>query len=227
MGVWIDRFYPNWIVTRAEFWTVLSRALNANDTTKLNQMNNATPYYSEHLNYLKEEWIMHDILNPTNFERRWRVMLMLMRADKNSWYEEPIVVIHNEDENKTVNINSNEFIYKNNLYWIQIYFGEAWNWSKIKKTTRWEVTWIENSPYNHTMLDVSKNDHSIMRISVYSYDEYERMLELSNEDVMCDQKCFKSSIIWHNDRYYFGQAFWVDSEEYQNNVSYDFFYVEE
>ena len=205
MGVWIDRFYPNWIVTRAEFWTVLSRALNANDTTKLNQMNNATPYYSEHLNYLKEEWIMHDILNPTNFERRWRVMLMLMRADKNSWYEEPIVVIHNEDENKTVNINSNEFIYKNNLYWIQIYFGEAWNGAKIKK----EVTWIENFPYNYTMLDISKNGNSIMKISVYSYDEYEKILELSNEDVMCDQKCFKNSIIWHNNKYYFG--LWVSN----------------
>lgn len=88
MGVWIDKFYPNWIVTRAEFWTVLSRALNAKDTTKLNIMNSAIPYYSEHLNYLKEEWIMNNISNPTSFERRWRVMLMLMRADKNyTWWQ--------------------------------------------------------------------------------------------------------------------------------------------
>lgn len=88
MGVWINEFYPNWIVTRAEFWTVLSRALNANDTTKLNRMNSANPYYSEHLNYLKGEWIMNNISNPTSFEHRWRVMLMLMRADKNyTWWQ--------------------------------------------------------------------------------------------------------------------------------------------
>lgn len=152
---------------------------------------------------------------------------MLMRADKNASVELPTVIVTKDNLDDIFNIGSDWLIYTNKLYGIQIDFNNKWNWLRIKKTTRWEVTWIENSPYNHTMLDVSKNDHSIMRISVYSYDEYERMLELSNEDVMCDQKCFKSSIIWHNDRYYFGQAFWVDSEEYQNNVSYDFFYVEE
>ena len=85
MGVWMDKFYPKWIVTRAEFGTVLSRALNAENESKLRSMNNANPYYSEHLQYLKEEWIMKDISNPSSLERRWRVMLMLMRADE--WYD--------------------------------------------------------------------------------------------------------------------------------------------
>ena len=88
MWVWINQFYPNWVVTRAEFWTVLSRTLNSKDTAKLNIMNNANPYYGIHLSYLKEEWIMNNIANPTDFERRWRVMLMLMRADKNyTWWQ--------------------------------------------------------------------------------------------------------------------------------------------
>ena len=88
MWVGINQFYPNWKVTRAEFGTVLSRALNAKDISKLNQMNDANPYYSEHLNYLNEQWIMNNISNPGSFELRWRVMLMLMRSDKNyTWSE--------------------------------------------------------------------------------------------------------------------------------------------
>lgn len=83
MWVWISQFNPNDYVTRAQFWTVLSRALNAGNTARLNRMNNANPYYLEHLNYLKEEWIMKNISNPSSLERRWRVMLMLMRSDKN------------------------------------------------------------------------------------------------------------------------------------------------
>ena len=84
MWVWINEFYPNWKVTRAEFGTVLSRALNAKYTSRLNRMNNAVPYYSEHLAYLREEWIMNNTSNPSStLELRWRVMLMLMRADKN------------------------------------------------------------------------------------------------------------------------------------------------
>ncbi len=226
MGVWIDKFYPNWKVTRAEFWTVLSRALNAKNISKLNQMNNANPYYSEHLEYLKEEWIMNNISNPSGLERRWRVMLMLMRADENASIELPTVIVTKDNLDDTINIDSNWLIYRNKLYGIQIDFNGKWNWSKIKKTTRWEITWIEDSPFDHTMLNITKNGNTLLNISVYSYDDYSRILELSKDEPMCDQKCFKSSIIWHNDRYYFGQAFWVDSEEYQNEISYDFFYVE-
>ena len=80
MWVWITNFRPYDKVTRAQFGTVLSRVLNAKDTIRLSQMNNVTPYYSEHLKYLQEEWIMKNISNPSNLERRWWVMLMLMRA---------------------------------------------------------------------------------------------------------------------------------------------------
>lgn len=88
MWVWISRFRPYDSVTRAEFGTVLSRALNAKNTAKLEQMNSAEPYYYEHLRYLKNEWIMNNISDPSRIERRWRVMLMLMRADKNYEPEE-------------------------------------------------------------------------------------------------------------------------------------------
>ena len=88
MWVWIERFYPHNRVTRAEFGTVLSRALNAKYPSRLNWMNKAEPYYFEHLSYLQREWIMNNISNPSSLERRWRVMLMLMRSDKNYVPEE-------------------------------------------------------------------------------------------------------------------------------------------
>ena len=138
MGVWIDKFYPNWIVTRAEFWTVLSRALNANDTTKLNRMNSANPYYLEHLNYLKEEWIMNNISNPTSFERRWRVMLMLMRADKNytwwqiaSYYEldDVVATCHTDDKwGYDYDINKRQYIIPYKNWYIGYNYGWNWEW---------------------------------------------------------------------------------------------------
>jgi len=83
MWVWIEKFNPNWKVTRAEFGTVLSRALNSESPIELEKMNDSSPYYYEHLKYLSEKWIMNDISNPGSLERRWRVMLMLMRSDEN------------------------------------------------------------------------------------------------------------------------------------------------
>ena len=71
-----DKFNPNWTVTRAEFWTVLSRALygNAND--------GGAPYYLAHLSALEDAGIMQDISTPNVPEIRWNVMLMLQRSTK-------------------------------------------------------------------------------------------------------------------------------------------------
>jgi hypothetical protein len=64
-------------VTRAEFGTVLSRALYG---TKYEWW---TPYYINHLLALKAAGIMNNILDPEHMlELRGYVMLMLMRAEK-------------------------------------------------------------------------------------------------------------------------------------------------
>ncbi len=76
MGVGIEKFNPNGIVTRAEFGTVLSRALWGDE------YNDATPYYKAHLEALKAEGIMTKIDNPNMKEVRGYVMLMMMRADE-------------------------------------------------------------------------------------------------------------------------------------------------
>lgn len=78
MGIWIKDFRPFDTVTRAEFWTALSRVL------WWDKYEWGSTYYENHLKTLKSEWIMNNISSPMNNEIRWRVMLMLMRS---SWEE--------------------------------------------------------------------------------------------------------------------------------------------
>jgi len=74
MGQWVTSFRPKDSVTRAEFWTVLSRAL------WWNQNEWWSTYYENHLKALKSEWIMTKINTPMDKEVRGLVMLMLMRS---------------------------------------------------------------------------------------------------------------------------------------------------
>ncbi len=75
MWVGIENFDPTGKVTRAQFGTILSRALwwDKHNST-------STDYYSKHLNELKKIWIMNKIDSPYDVEVRWWVMLMMMRA---------------------------------------------------------------------------------------------------------------------------------------------------
>ena len=74
MGQWVTSFRPKDNVTRAEFWTVLSRAL----WWSLNEW--WITYYQNHLKALKAEWIMNNISSPMDKEVRGYVMLMMMRS---------------------------------------------------------------------------------------------------------------------------------------------------
>ena len=82
--MWINmnnnEFLPDDYVTRAEFGTVLSRILRWD---KYNiKWTAEKPRYTDHLNALKNEWIMTKIDNPQMQEKRWYVMIMLMRSVK-------------------------------------------------------------------------------------------------------------------------------------------------
>ena len=74
MWQWTNNFRPNDEVTRAEFATALSRMLYS--TPDWNDK-----YYTTHLTKLKQEWIISND-NPKIKEKRWYVMLMLMRTIK-------------------------------------------------------------------------------------------------------------------------------------------------
>jgi hypothetical protein len=83
MGQWVTSFRPKDFVTRAEFWTVLSRVL------WWEKYEWWTTYYENHLKALKSEWIMSKIDTPMDKEIRWYVMLMLMRSiDDNTKVQE-------------------------------------------------------------------------------------------------------------------------------------------
>ena len=69
-------FNPNGIVTRAQFGTVLSRALYGDI------YNGGNPWYADHLTALQDDGVMNNISNPTAPEVRGYVMLMMQRADK-------------------------------------------------------------------------------------------------------------------------------------------------
>ena len=76
MWVGLTGFNPEWVVTRAQFGTVLSRAMYG-------EINNGwDPYYVKHLAALQASWVMKDISKPSNPEIRWYVMLMMQRADE-------------------------------------------------------------------------------------------------------------------------------------------------
>jgi hypothetical protein len=54
----------------------LSRALRGD------KYDGATPYYADHLAALKDAGVMNDISNPSSFEVRGYVRLMMQRADE-------------------------------------------------------------------------------------------------------------------------------------------------
>lgn len=71
-----QNFFPNKEVTRAQFGTIVSRALWG--TTYQNA--NEKEYYADHLRALNKVGIMKKINNPLDLEIRGYVMLMLMRT---------------------------------------------------------------------------------------------------------------------------------------------------
>ena len=78
MGVDITKFNPYKIVSRAEFATVLSRA------SWWAENDGGIPFYTKHLQALKDKEIMTKVENPEKQELRAWTMLMLMRIRKSS-----------------------------------------------------------------------------------------------------------------------------------------------
>lgn len=71
-----NRFRPNDIVTRAEFVAAFSRMLY---WTLDGKYVSTRKYYTNHMQKLEKEWIITNT-NPDMTEKRWYVMIMLMRS---------------------------------------------------------------------------------------------------------------------------------------------------
>ena len=73
-----NKFRPNDEVSRAEFVTALSRLLYS---TPDGEYKSTSKYYIHHMEKLVKEWIITND-DPKMKERRWYVMIMLMRSAK-------------------------------------------------------------------------------------------------------------------------------------------------
>lgn len=103
MWIWDDgkiskNFKPNDIVTRWQWATVFSRALSRANGDIVAE---GTPFYKPHLNYLQSKWIIKSIINPSHNanEKRWNVMIMMMRSVENMKNSE------NKTDNNVGNVN--------------------------------------------------------------------------------------------------------------------------
>ncbi len=77
-----DFFNPKWVVNRWQWATAFSRALSKYNWDIVQEI---SPYYSSHLQYLYSKWIINNAENPTrkSVEKRWNVMIMMYRVSKN------------------------------------------------------------------------------------------------------------------------------------------------
>ena len=92
-------FRPNDIVTRAQFWTILSRLIFG-DAYNIS-WNNTDLYYIKHLQALNDNWIMKMIEYPEMPEIRGWVMLMLQRTYE-TWIIDRYRMLHNA--NNTIRV---------------------------------------------------------------------------------------------------------------------------
>ena len=189
----ISDFRPNDSVTRAEFWTVLSRMLfNTEDWTD--------KYYSTHLAKLKSEWIISND-NPDLKELRWFVMLMLMRSDNNYEWELAIIWPNSWYDDK---INQWELVLKWNFedHTDYIFFA-SWNWQNYlykdfiypweKVNFQWKVKSIDWAAWTHyyeaeTIYKLEDNNEWDIHLCRWIYDTKDIEWESCDEnikDVVC------------------------------------------
>ena len=192
MWVWIDKFRPYDLVTRAEFGTAFSRVLFWNIYNQ-----DWKEYYKRHLEALKDAWIMTKIDKPQQGEVRWFVMIMLNRSHKKwigrwnwNWNNsnnsnnsnngnEPndnSVIIPNQNNNKTwdnksTTWNNQTSTWNTSSRWWWGWWGWwgwwswwSWWWNSSTSTTAWyTVTWLS---WDWTVLEIDKN------VEKGSYPEY-------------------------------------------------------
>ena len=128
MWIWIDKFRPFDLVTRAEFGTAFSRVLFWNIYNQ-----DWKEYYKRHLQALKSAWIMNQIDKPHQWEVRWFVMIMLFRSDKSyrHWNWNSNWNWNNQNNNPVVKPNQN-----NNKTWD----NKSTTWNNQNQTTVWNTS---------------------------------------------------------------------------------------
>lgn len=95
MGQWINNYRPYDTITRWEVSTAVSRIL------WWGQYEWWDPFYRNHMNALRNIWVLDNLNNPNTNELRWNVMVMLMRASDSGIIvncEDPVTILACEVE---------------------------------------------------------------------------------------------------------------------------------
>ena len=136
MGQWNTDFNPMWKVSKAEFWTILSRAL------WWDMYEWSDPYYLSHLVALQENWIMDDISDSedTNISR-WEVITALMRSINGVSYSPLLFSEDLDDYYESKDPEIEYLMTQNNLSEkekevVRNYVDELWKWlyEKVQET---------------------------------------------------------------------------------------------
>ena len=215
--MWINmqnnNFNPYWTVTRAQFATALSRLLYwTKDWTD--------KYYSTHISKLYREWIISNT-DPTLKEKRWYVMLMLMRSDKDYVPEEI-----DYTSTHTYSVNKIDTTVRN-IYteWCD------WTTQKLNDYNTYHdmpnKNWIDDAKFvNKALQDVRDNGQYLVKNYI---DEANRVLDsawLTKRD-----QCRYSLLIdeLENQKWYIKSyktengktTVWIDFLSYKENISWD------
>ena len=182
-----DSFDPNEYVTRAQFWTVISRMLRRTSYAA----NSWELYYIHHLEALRKNEIMTEIYGnwPDSIELRWWVMLMLQRINDNILISnfKDISSIDQWHIHVSINGSDNEIYYTNNdsihFMWeidhseyvqeIHItHIDSNWTWTYNNYTLQKYVPWdSEFSFYAYRWYNsLTINDSNLYRFDFYDKD---------------------------------------------------------
>ena len=244
MGQWITKFRPYDPVTRAEFWTILSRLLYWD---KYNWWN---PYYKNHLNNLRNVWIMTNISNPdSKNETRGNVMVMLKRSK--DWSVKTITTsTPTTNDTSTTNIkvpSYDELDQKTSIscLYVDEFDGDKYNYSLRKNSMilpykdwyfSYDYGWTAGLWFylhyrlNSNMCEIYISSDSIFRIPYHnSYDAYNKLYyhdweDLEYEDLIKNPaelaktlNCDPKDQEWclkEADKYVYDLLVWKESNEY-------------
>ena len=215
MWQWISKFRPYDKVTRAEFWTILSRLLY---WTRYDWWRT---FYINHLNHLKLAKIMDKIADADKInEKRSNVMIMLKKSyDIENPTKEQCSKWIISQWNWYYEIHCDETVFYHKWYWISLKLWKEFKWWLIQEWT----------PYynNHTLHFYVKDDS--VKTSNWWIVWYREVftIEIDNHEdwVVFDE----AHLIWKNSWYDFFayNANENDTNSYYSNLEISEFNYEE
>ena len=187
MWQWVTSFRPKDSVTRAEFWTVLSRLLYWNQYEWWEQ------YYTNHLRALQNNWIMNNISNPYMAEVRWYVMIMMQRSSLKYEKENTVTTWTNEESEEK---NDEKTTYLDYLISTKVVDVIDWDTITVKldwKSTSVRLIWVDtpentSKRYGHAECYWAESKEYLTKLidwkdiyleydeSQWMYDSYDRIL---------------------------------------------------